>query len=82
MKKNMFGESIIQPGDDIGAAFSDRFDTDLDATLTARFIEHDDVCGWSCQIEDEDCNEMQVHDFGSEEELREFLANARVNIDG
>jgi hypothetical protein len=78
----MFGEAILQPGDDIGAAFMDAFDTDIDAALTARFIEFDDVCGWSCTIEDEDCNEMQVHDFESEEALREYLTNARVNIDG
>jgi hypothetical protein len=80
MKKNAFGEPILQPGDDIGAAFMDAFDTDIDATLTAWDIEEDDLFGWSCTIRDEEDNEIQVHDFASEDELREYLTTARVEI--
>jgi hypothetical protein len=50
------------------------------ATLTAFDIEEDDNFGWSCVIRDEDFNEIQAHDFESEDELREYLATARVEI--
>lgn len=80
MKRNAFGEPILQPGDDIGAAFSETFDTELDATLTAFDVEEDENLGWSATIRDEDFNEIQVHDFSSEEELRDYLSNARVEI--
>jgi hypothetical protein len=80
MKKNAFGEPILQPGDDIGAAFSENFDTDIDATLTAWDIEEDESFGWSAIIRDEELNEMQVHDFSSEDELRDYLRDARVEI--
>jgi hypothetical protein len=80
MKKNYFGDPILQPGDDIGAAFSESFDTDIDSTLTAWDIEHDDHLGWSATIRDEELNEIQVQDFESEEALREYLRQARVDI--
>jgi hypothetical protein len=81
MKRNTFGEPILQPGDDIGAAFSETFDTDIDATLTAFDLDEDPNFGWSCVIRDEDFNEIQVHDFETEEELREYLSTARVEIE-
>jgi hypothetical protein len=80
MKRNAFGEPILQPGDDIGAAFSENFDTDIDQTLTAFDVEEDEDFGWSATIRDEDFNEIQVHDFSSEEELRDYLSAARVEI--
>jgi hypothetical protein len=80
MKKNFFNEPILQPGDDIGAAFSETFDTDIDALLTAWDIEHDDEMGWSATIRDEELNEIQVQDFESEEALRDYLRQAHVDI--
>jgi hypothetical protein len=80
MKRNAFGEPILQPGDDIGAAFSETFDTDIDATLTAFDLEEDENFGWSAVIRDEDFNEIQIHDFSSEDELRNYLTAAQVEI--
>lgn len=81
MKQNAFGEPILQPGDDVGAAFSETFDTDISATLTAFDLDNDPNVGWSATIRDEDFNEIQAHDFESEEALREFLSGANVEIE-
>lgn len=80
MKKNYFGEPIVQPGDDIGAAFGETFNTDIDATLTAWDIEYDEDFGWCASIRDEELNEVQVQDFETEEALRDYLRQARVDI--
>lgn len=82
MKKNVFGEPILQPGDDVGAAFSGTFDTDFEANLTAFDLDDDPTFGWSAIIRDENFNEIQVHDFESEIALREYLAAAQVEIEG
>lgn len=81
MKKNFFGEDILQPGDDIGALFNEQFDTDPDDTLTATDIEKDDTFGWSCTIRDEALNEVQAHDFDSEAALRAWLTRQGVETD-
>lgn len=81
MKKNFFGESILQPGDDIYAAFAEQFDTSLDDTLTASSIEHEEELGWTCLIADGGLNEMQAHDFESEQALCEWLTRQGVQID-
>lgn len=82
MKKNFFGEDILQPGDDIGALFTEQFDTDPEDTLTAVDLDNDGTFGWSCTIRDEDLNEVQAHDFESEAALREWLTRQGVEIDG
>ena len=81
MKYNAFNEPILQPGDDIGAAFSDRFGTELEDRLVARFIDEDPLFGWCCVIEDEALNEFQVHDFTSREALTNYLNSACVTIE-
>lgn len=81
MKRNFFGEPVAQPGDDIHAMFNDQFYSEESPELTARFIEDDEVCGWSCVVSDPDGNEMQVHDFESEEELRNYLTEHSVEIE-
>lgn len=81
MKRNFFGEPIAQPGDDLVAMFTDHFIADVDLQLTARFIEDDEVCGWSCTVSDEEGNEMQVHDFESEGELRSYLSDQDIEIE-
>jgi hypothetical protein len=81
MKTNVFQESILQPGDDILAHFADTFGTYEDSDFVARNIECDPTFAWSCTVEDEDLNEVQVHDFESESELRDFLTGQGVEID-
>lgn len=79
MKTNFFGEPVIEPGGDIGAAFSEMYGTDLEAPLTAWFVERGDD-GWGCTIRDEEDHEVQVSGFESETQLREQLASARVDV--
>ncbi len=80
MKHNLFGERILQPGDDIYVAFVDKYDTDSDSALTAFDIDDDPVMGWSCLIEDEDCNSIQAHDFPSKEALISWLTSQDVAV--
>jgi hypothetical protein len=80
MKKNFFGDPILQPGDDIGAAFSETFDTDIDAPSPRGTSSMTTTMGWSATIRDEELNEIQVQDFESEEALRDYLRQARVDI--
>lgn len=82
MKYNAFNEPIIQPGDDVGVVFGDKFGLETDAHLTARFIEHDENFNWCCQIETDDGDEISAHDFESKEALIEFLKGANVDIEG
>lgn len=81
MKRNMFNEAILQPGDDIAAHFAETFDTE--GTITARFIDDDSESdlGWTACLMDDDGNEVQIHDFASREELIEALAAQNVEID-
>jgi hypothetical protein len=80
MKRNAFGEPILQEGDDIMATFSETFDTDLDQTITAHDLEEDDAFGWSAVLRDEDFNEIQVHDFDTEEGLVNYLTEQGVEL--
>jgi hypothetical protein len=80
MKRNAFGEPILQEGDDILATFSETFDTSPPEIITAIDLEDDDNFGWSAVLQDENYNEIQVHDFKSEEELRSFLTSQGVEI--
>jgi hypothetical protein len=79
VKTNFFGEPIVQPGGDIGAAFSEMYGTDLEATLTAWFIERDGD-GWGCTVRDEEEHEVHLEGYESETQLREHLASARVEV--
>lgn len=81
MKRNAFGESILQHGDDVGLAFMEAFGTDISECLFARFIEHDENFGWTCTISDPEGNEIEAHDFESEAQLREWLSAAAVSIE-
>lgn len=81
MKTNTFGESILQPGDDIWATFMEAHDTEPGDSLIARFIEHDPEFGWACTIADSEGNEVQAHDFESREALVAWLRVANVEID-
>lgn len=79
MKTNFFGEPIVGPGDDLGAAFSEMYGTDLEAPLTAWFLERDGN-GWGCTIRDEEEHEVHAEGFESETQLREYLTSARVEV--
>lgn len=82
MKNNMFGEPIFQPGDtDPFATFAERFDTEVPQTLTARFLDYDEVCGWGCQLADDEGNELGVQDFADEAALRAWLKEVDVQVE-
>lgn len=81
MKRNMFNEMKIQPGDDIQALWNDEFGT-TDPNIVARDLEDDSESdmGWTCSLRDDDYNESECHDFESEQALRDFLAQQGVEI--
>lgn len=81
MKRNHFGEPILQPGDDIGLAFMETYETDIDETLTAFEIDNDPNFGWTATIRDENFNEIQVHDFEDRGELVTYLEAANVRVE-
>lgn len=78
----MFGEAVLQPADDIAGTFSDEHGADAGGGLTARHIEEDPNFGWGCMITDDDLNEVEAQDFLSENELRTWLTEQEVAIDG
>lgn len=79
MKRNMFNEAIAQPGDDLGMVLEEH---GIDACATMRVqegsIDEDPNFGWSAVLEDEDFNEVQVHDFDSEAAIRAYLIERNV----
>lgn len=81
MKRNMFGDMKIQPGDDIQALWNDEFGT-TEPVITAFDIgdDTDAGLGWTASLTDDDLNESEVHDFESEAALRAFLAEQGVEI--
>jgi hypothetical protein len=81
MKRNMFGEAILQPDDDILATFMDELAVNDDESFTAFDIDDDPTFGWSCVIHAGDLGkEMQAHDFKSESDLRAWLTRQGVEI--
>lgn len=78
----MFGEAILQPEDDVWDAFNEAFDSDPDEVFTASEIELDPNFGWTCLLHDDFHNELQAHDFESENQLRDWLAEQEVQING
>lgn len=80
MKKNLFGEAVLQPGDDIFHAFYGAFETDSDESLFAIDIEEDSDFGWVALIQDENGNEMAAHDFKTREELEAWLTKQSVEL--
>lgn len=78
----MFGEPIFTPSDtDPALQFFERFDTDpSDVKLAASFIEFEEGFGWCCEIQDQDGNSLNAHDFASEEALRTWLREWGVFI--
>lgn len=82
MKKNFFGEVIAQPGDDPAELFADYIGVDMSDNLIAyRFVEYDENFHWTCELETEGGNTMQVHDFKSEEALRAWLESHGIDTE-
>lgn len=79
-KRNFFNELILQPGDDIAAAFSEQHDIPLEAIVQAHDIEHEDGLGWTCLlIEKDSLTEMQAHDFPNREALVDWFTRQGVS---
>lgn len=82
MKRNFFGEMRIQPDDDLYACWNDEFaPEDPSIPIYARDVDWDNEFGWCCNLNDDDGNESECHDFDSEEALRLFLTESGVRID-
>ena len=78
MKRNFFGDVIAQPGDDPWMLFEDMGVDMSDNVLAFRHVEEDENFGWTCELETEGGDTMQVHDFESEAALREWLAQHMI----
>lgn len=83
MKRNPFGEMKIQPGDDLTIQWADEFGTEEEPQFTAYAISDDSEIGmgWTASIEDQEGNESELHDFATEEDLREYCRSWDVTID-
>lgn len=83
MKRNFFGDPVFQPGDDnVADTFFEEFGTEpADVVLNAVFLEEDPEFNWSCEIQDQDGNSLQVHDFTSEAALRAWLRSEHISVD-
>jgi hypothetical protein len=79
MKRNAFNEPVMQPGDNITDTFGEHFGTD--GPFLARFIEHDETFNWTVNVEDEEGNELQAHDFESEDAVVAWLTDQGVEIE-
>ena len=79
MRRNLFNEVILQPDDDILAIWTD-YKGEPDGDIYARFVEEDDG-KWGCELSD-GFTEMSANDFESEEQLRSWLQEQKVEIDG
>lgn len=74
MKRNAFGEVIIEPTDDPYYVFADVLDVDMsDNLLGYRFAEEDPNFGWCCEIESEGGTAAQVHGFADLESLKNWM---------
>lgn len=78
MRRTMFNDVILQPDDDIYAAWADTHGEPDDA-IYARFLEEDDG-KWGCELSD-GFTEMSVSDFESEQQLRDWLTQQKVRIE-
>lgn len=78
MKRNMFGDDILQQGDDIAAHFSETHGTE--GPFTAADIDLDPTFDWCASVHDEEMNEVQVHDFEDEPSLLAWLTQQEVRI--
>lgn len=83
MKRNPFGDMKIQPADDLELLWQEEFSGEDKPELTAFAIANDTDAGmgWTASIEDTDGNESELHDFESEDQLREYLVSWNVRID-
>lgn len=81
MRTNVFNEPIFQPGDDFFAEWVNFFGEDPEREI-ARFIEYDDDLGWGCEIADNNDRTAQVTEFKSEEDLRAWLTDNKIEIEG
>ena len=87
MRRNLFGEPIAQPDDDITAIWTERFYLeDGDPLLSAMDICQEQIGfdgkpdGWSCTIEDEEGNMITVADFDSEADIVTWLDLHNVEV--
>lgn len=79
MKRNMFGEAIAQPGDDLGSVLEENgIDGMSDLEVVEESLNNDPSCGWSCSLRTDECEEVQVHDFPDEPSLRLWLKERNV----
>ncbi len=88
MRQNRMGDTVLEPGDNIAAAFNDKHGPPEERDgmpghriFTAQYIENDPNFNWSAEITDGEGHMLAIMEFSSEEQLREELFNQGVAID-
>lgn len=82
MKRNLFGEMKIQPGDDLCALWSEEYDVPVeDQEFDVLDIAEDENFGWGCTLQDSDGNEAELHDFSSKDALMKYLEENGVEVE-
>lgn len=81
MKRNAFGETVLEPGDDVGLAFADEYGTDIDDPMIARFVDDDPNFGWCCTLADNEGNEISAQGFETREALVKWLTDRAITIE-
>lgn len=76
MKRNMFGETIAQPGDgydDFAIPYFEANDLEDPVEIISANVEFDEVCKWTASMFTEDGGEIQAHDFETKDDLVAWL---------
>ncbi|USN14737.1 hypothetical protein PAPPERLAPAPP_03680 [Brevundimonas phage vB_BpoS-Papperlapapp] len=82
MRQDFFNAPVLQPGDDLGLIWFERFgEAAEDDDVTAQFLEQDDDEGyWGCTLSGAS-GELEVNDFSSRGELQDWLAYHDIPLD-
>lgn len=79
MRRTLFGEPVLTPDDeDVSAFWMEEFE-EYPEGLYARFVQEDDGL-WGCELADVS-REVQVNDFPSEQAVRDWLAEQRIEVE-
>lgn len=82
MKRNLFGEIKIQPGEDLAAVWSEEYGVPVEEQeFDVLGIAEDENFGWGCTLQDSEGNEAEVHDFSSQESLLKYLLENGLEVE-
>lgn len=81
MKTNIHGEPQPGPGDDLTAAFQERYDNSERLEAFRSEMEHaEHMGGWCVEVRNEDGDGLTVRDFETEGALEAYLKKHGVRL--